>query len=316
MGPSVHAKGRASARARRRDRTFRSGTIVILLVVMLIGGALAGACGGDTASSDAASSSPSPVVSASPPLPGYPATPPAGAPTLTAEEEAWLAEKGTLEVGAFNDYPPFSFQPFEGGEATGIAVDYWKLIAYRLGVEVAFTPTFFSDQLEGLKDGRFDSLTGIFPLEERKQWFAFTRAWFMIDTRIFTDAAHKSDKTLASLKGLTVSVVKDDSGQQIADDAGLETLVVESYPEAVKAVGEGRAQAMILDQPVGEYYVKEFGYKGKVAAVGKPVASGEMTLPVRKDDTVLLAILQKGIGMVGEAEFEGIYETYMGAGGD
>ena len=81
---------------------------------------------------------------------------------------------------------------------------------------------------------------------------------------------------------------------------------MKGYPDAVKAVGEGKAQAMILDQPVGEFYVEEFGYKGKVAAVGKPVASGEMTLPVRKDDTVLLAILQKGIEMVGEAEFEGI----------
>ncbi len=161
-------------------------------------------------------------------------------------------------AGAFSDYPPFSFVPSEGGEATGIAVDYWNLMAYRLGVGLELTPILFTEQIEGLKDGRFDSLTGIFPLPEREQWFAFSRAWFMIDTRIYTDAGHTADKTLQGLKGLTVAVV----------------------------------------------------------AVGKPVAGGEMTLPVRKDETMLLQITNKGISMVGEAEFQGIYETCMGEGGD
>jgi len=111
-----------------------------------------------------------------------------------------------------------------------------------------------------------------------------------------------------------VAVVKDDSGQQIADDAGLKTLVVTGYPEAVKAVGAGEAQAMILDEPVGAYYIKEFDLVGKVKAVGEPVADGKMTMPVRKDETMLLEILDKGVYMIGEAEFEGIYETYMGEG--
>jgi ABC-type amino acid transport substrate-binding protein len=84
-------------------------------------------------------------------------------------------------------------------------------------VGIDLTPVLFAEQIEGLKDGRFDSLTGIFPLPEREQWFAFSRAWFMIDTRIYTDADHTADKTLKGVKGLTVAVVEDDSGQQIAD---------------------------------------------------------------------------------------------------
>lgn len=283
---------------------------ILLSVVLLTAAALVAGCDGDDAAS------PSPAASASPPLPGYPATPPAGAPTLTADEQAYITKMGTIKVGAFNDYPPFSFVPSEGGEAVGIAIDYWKLMAYRMGVNVEFTPVAFSEQLDGLKDGTFDSLTGIFPLEERKQWFAFTKPWFMIDTRIYTDAGHTAETTLKSLKGLTVAVVEDDSGQQIADDAGLETLVVTGYAEAVKAVGDGAAQAMILDQLVADYYIKEFDLKGQVVAVGEPVASGEMTMPVRKDDTMLLQVLNTGIYMIGEAEFEGIYESYMGEGAD
>ena len=79
-------------------------------------------------------------------------------------------------------------------------------------------------------------------------------------------------------------------------------------------MADGKAQAMILDEPVADYYIKDLGLQDKVKAAGEPVASGLMTLPVQKGDAELLAILDKGIYMVGDAEFEGIYESYVGAG--
>jgi ABC-type amino acid transport substrate-binding protein len=282
--------------------------IVPALLAVALGAAVLAGCGSGGGSSSSASSAPASSV-ASPA-----ASPPAGTPQLTAEEKAWLADTKELAVGAFSDYPPFSFVPKAGGEPKGIAIDYWKLLGSRLGIKIAFSPTTFSNQLEWLKTGKVDSLTGIFALPERKQWFAFSRPWMEIDTRIFTDAKHRDATTLKKLKAqdLMVAVVKDDSGQSIADAAGLKTLVVPGYDDAVKAVGTGKAQAAILDEPVGVYYAKEFGYNGDVAAVGKPVAAGMMTLPVLKDNTMLLGILDKGITMIGDSEFEGIEGKYMG----
>lgn len=111
---------------------------------------------------------------------------------------------------------------------------------------------------------------------------------------------------------MKVAVVDGDSGQAIADKAGLTTLVVAGYPQAVKAVASGTAQATILDQMVADYYIKELKLAAKVKPAGKAVATGLMTMPVRKDDAVLLGILNKGIEMVGDSEFEGIYEKWMG----
>jgi ABC-type amino acid transport substrate-binding protein len=282
---------------------------LLVLVVLTVG--LLAACGGSSSpSSDASPAAASPAASAA--ASGLPA----GAPQLTAEEKAWLAENTELAVGAFDDYPPFSFTPDDGGEPAGIAIDYWNLLGQRLGVKIAFAPTTFSNQLDWLKTGKVDSLTGIFALPERKQWFAFSRPWMEIDTRIFTDAQHTDATTLKKLKAqdLMVAVVKDDSGQSIADAAGLKTLVVPGYDDAVKAVGTGRAQAAILDEPVGVFYAKQFGYGVKVQVAGKPVAVGMMTLPVLKDNTMLLGILDKGIAMIGDSEFEGIQEKYLGSG--
>jgi ABC-type amino acid transport substrate-binding protein len=231
--------------------------------------------------------------------------------SLTAAEKEWLAQNGTLQVGAFNDYPPFGFVD-GSGKAVGIAADYWKLVAERLGVKVAFTPLPFADQLEGLKQGRFDSLQGIFPLPERTQWFAFSRTYFVVDTHIYVDASHAGATTLGSLKGLKVAVVEGDSGQQLATNSGLSTLVVNGYQQAVEAVASGAVQAMILDQLVAEYYINSLKVSDKVKVAGDPVASGEMTMPVGKGDTMLLGILNKGIALVGAGEVKAISDKWLG----
>jgi polar amino acid transport system substrate-binding protein len=230
---------------------------------------------------------------------------------LTAAERSWLLQKGTLLVGAFNDYPPFGFVD-ASGKAVGMSVDYWTLVAQNLGVKVVFTPMAFADQLAGLRAGRYDALEGIFPLDERRQWFAFSVPYFAIDTRIYVDATHTDRTTLASLKGLTVAVVEGDSGQQIALSAGLTTLSVSSYPLAVSAVAGGAAQAMILDQLVADYFIAQASLSAKVKVVGSPVATGQMTMPVDVRNSTLVGILNKGIAQVGPDAFNSIYAKWMG----
>ena len=281
----------SSMKAATAFRRRLAWPLTILVALALASLALA-ACGADQ------TATPSPSASSST--------------TLTAAEQDWLAQKGTLQVGGFSDYPPFGFVD-KSGEAAGMAVDYWNLVADRLGVKVAFTPLLFADQLEGLRQGRFDSLQGIFALPEREQWFAFSQPYYVIDTRIYVDAAHTDRTTLAALEGLKVAVVAGDSGQQLADNAGLTTLVVKSYPAAVAAVAAGKAQAMIMDELVAEYFIASSNAADKVkAAAGEPVARGEMTMPVRKDDAILLSILDKGIEMVDQSELEAISAKWMG----
>jgi ABC-type amino acid transport substrate-binding protein len=274
--------------------------LAVLLAAVLCLAAAAGACG-----SSSGSSTESPSAAASP------AASSAATVSLTSAERAYLAGKGTLTVGAFNDYPPYGFVD-EKGAATGISVDYWNLLAQRLGVKVAFVPVLFADQLDGLKTGKFDSLQGIFPKPERKQWFAFSRPFYDVGTYMYVDAAHAGVTSADELKGLTVAVVDGDSGQILADQAGLKTMVVAGYPQAVKAVGSGKAQATIMDELPADYYIQQFGLSGKVAQAGQPLEHGTMTLPVQKDNTVLLGILNKGVASISPAEVQSIRDRWMG----
>jgi ABC-type amino acid transport substrate-binding protein len=238
-------------------------------------------------------------------------TGPGAVDVLTPAERQWLTQKQTLLVGAFSDYPPLGFVD-ENGLAVGITVDYWRLVAQRLGTSVAFMPGYFSDQMDGLKAGRLDSMAGVFALPARAQYLDFSDPYYAVQTCIYTDAQHAGCTTLASLRGLIVAVVDGDSSQTLADDTGLPTLVVKGYPQAVLAVASGKAQATILDRPVAEYYIPRYGLTGKVLEAGNALGTWQFTMPVAKGDTMLLSILKKGQALVSPAEVDAIVTKWSG----
>jgi len=214
---------------------------------------------------------------------------------LTQDEKIWLKQHTPVRVGAFNDYPPFGFVG-EDGRAQGISVDYWTLLARKLGFEVVFFPTDFNDQLEGLKKGQYDSLAGIFPLEERAKFFDFSRRYMDINTYIFVQSqSSKQVEDLKDLKGMKVGVVQGDSGQVLCENAGLKPEAFKDYPNAIKKLAEGGLDAIVMDELVVYYVLSRNKLRDQVKRVGLPVERGRMTLPVKKGNQTLLDILNKGI---------------------
>jgi ABC-type amino acid transport substrate-binding protein len=230
---------------------------------------------------------------------------------LTGGEKEWLAQHKEIRVGAFNDYPPFGFVD-ASDQAQGMSVDFWKLLAQKLGIQVEFYPTAFARQLEGLKNGQFDSLAGIFPLEERKQLFDFTREYTVVATRVYVAPKYAGLKGIEELKGLKVGGVEGDSGKVIAGKAGLNPRGFTSYLSAVQALGREEIDAIIMDELVVNHYAVQNKIEGKIKAIGEPVDQGKMTLPVAKGKAVLLSILDKGVSMVSPAEWLNIRQKWLG----
>ncbi|MBI4776971.1 MAG: amino acid ABC transporter substrate-binding protein [Deltaproteobacteria bacterium] len=230
---------------------------------------------------------------------------------LTPEESAWLKQHAPIKVGAFNDYPPFGFVA-EDGRAQGISVDYWTRLAGKLGFDVVFSPTHFNGQLEGLKKGEYDSLAGIFPLEERAEYFDFSRHYMDINTYIFIQAqSSKEPAGLNDLKETKVGVVKGDSGQVLCEAAGLKPEGFKDYPDAIKTLAAGGLDAIVMDELVVYYVLTQNNLRDRVKRVGLPVDQGHMTLPVKKGNQVLLDILNKGIAQFSPSELGEIAEKWL-----
>ena len=230
---------------------------------------------------------------------------------LTAPERAWLEKKGVLNIGVFEDYPPFGFLD-ETKQPVGMSIDYWNLLAQKLKLKVKFFPAVFDKQLKGLESGQFDSLAGIFPLPERQKSFDFTKSFYAINTNLFISPGLGNITSLKDLPPVPVGVVQGDSSQEVAKKAGLEMKVFSTYSETVMALANGKVKAIILDAPVVAYYIKVKGLEGKIRKVPQPVAQGWMTLPVKQDNIELFNILNKGISLVSPQEWRMIEEKWVG----
>ncbi len=230
---------------------------------------------------------------------------------LTKAQRDWLDRHKEIRVGAFNDYPPFGSVD-AAGQAQGMSIDFWKAMAQKVGFKATFHPTAFAQQLEGLKGGRFDSLAGIFPLAERKEFFDFTKDYTTIATSIYVRPKFAGLKGLKDLKGLKVGGVKGDSGTAIAEKAGLRPKDFTSYLGAVQALGREEIDAIIMDELVVNYYAVQNKLEDKIKKIGEPVDQGKMTLPVIKGSAVLLGILNKGVSMVSSDEWLKIRQKWIG----
>ena len=230
---------------------------------------------------------------------------------LNAEERAWLKEHGTIKVGVFDLYPPFGFIG-GSGEVQGMSIDFWRLLSSNLNFWVQFYPAQFNNQLEGLKNGKYDSLAGIFSLKERLEFFDFSKPYTTILTNIYMKPGISNVKELKDLKELRTTVVEGDSGQVIAINAGLKPLSVATYREAVFDLANGATDAIIMDELVVAYLAEQNDLRDKIIKIGQPVDKGKMTLPVKKGTTILLNILNKGIDMISKHEWKEIEERWLG----
>ncbi len=58
---------------------------------------------------------------------------------LTVSERAWLEKKGVLNIGVFEDYPPFGFLD-DTKRPVGMSIDYWNLLARKLAQRAGRRP--------------------------------------------------------------------------------------------------------------------------------------------------------------------------------
>lgn len=211
---------------------------------------------------------------------------------LSARERAWLTKHGPLKIGAFQAYAPVCFVDGEG-KLVGMGVDLWKKVGETLGVEIQFSVTPFQEQLDGLSSGRFDSLIGIFPLPSRAARYDFCKPYTVINTNIWVNPRYSNVQGMAGLAGLKVGVVTGDSGQNLCQDAKLDCRGFVNYLATVRALADGKVDALILDDLVVAYWVHKLGLESRMTKIEEPVQTFDMVFPVKKGNAMLVGILNK-----------------------
>ena len=220
-------------------------------------------------------------------------------------------------VGTDAAYAPFELQN-EKGEIVGFDIDVMKAVAKNAGFEVKFLNTpwegIFNSVAQGDRDMLISSIT-ITP--ERQQTLDFSAPYFAAKQLI----AVKSDSKIASfndLKNLKVGVQNGTTGDEVITKLqGKDSPHVkrfESTPLALKEMESGGVDAVVADNGVVIHYVNNNPNSKFKTLSDSSFASENYGIAVKKGNTELLALINKGLaGIQADGTYKQIYTSYFGA---
>ncbi len=221
------------------------------------------------------------------------------------------ADPGRIRVATDATYPPFESVEASGA-IVGFDVDLVRAIAREagLGVEVINQP--FDGILPGLQQGKYDAVISCLTITpERAREVAFTDPYFDAGQVVAVRAAEKGIGGIADLKGRTIAVQRNTTGQLAAEKVeGSSVKAFDAIEPAFLELLAGRADAVINDDPTTRLFAK--AHPG-VRIVGVPFTEERYGIAVRRGDAALLAKLNGGLAKVrASGEYGRLKEHWIG----
>jgi polar amino acid transport system substrate-binding protein len=219
-----------------------------------------------------------------------------------------LIKAGTLLVCTHLSYKPFQFKD-ESGKVVGFDVDIMDLVAKKLNATQEIVDIDFAQITSGavFAAKKCDAGAGATTITDaRKQAIDFSDPYFKATQALLV----KSDATytdLASLKGQTIGVQTDTTGQIYAeknkDANGYTVKVFDDMPSSLAAVQAGTIQAAINDNGVLFDYAKT----NPTTKVVKEFETGEQYgLMAQKGNTAMITVINE---VLAAAKKDGSYNT-------
>ncbi len=172
------------------------------------------------------------------------------------------AEYKTVEAGKFiyatsPDFPPFEFTD-DNDNVIGIEPDILAIICANLGLTPEPYAIDFDSALVAPKAGKADAVvSGVTIKEERKTTMDFTIPYVTIVQGVVFKAG--SGITMDSLKDKMIGVQSGTTGKDLAVDNFGEDHVIayDKYSLAFQALQNGQVDCIMVDDMVGQAYVKQ-----------------------------------------------------------
>lgn len=224
-----------------------------------------------------------------------------------------LINDGKLTVAASLDFPPF--ENLNGDKPEGFGVDLMNLLAEEMGLQCNYLPSTKFDTIVPMisAGGKADVGVSSFTItDDRKK---------EID---FTDPYMDSNQGIAVMKDSSITSVDQLVGKKIGAQSGTtgydwasenikdaEVIAFDEMTAVFAALQSGQIDAVAVDLPVAQYYVKS-AYTD--AHVIKEIPTGEQyAIVVSKDNPELTKALNKALASVKEnGKYDALTEKWFG----
>jgi polar amino acid transport system substrate-binding protein len=207
----------------------------------------------------------------------------------------------TIVLAVDGDWPPMKMKDVNG-DLTGYEIDMIKAIGTEAGFQVKIVEVPWETIFNDLDAGKFDAIMASVSITgPRKEKYDFTLPYFSADQLLVVPKSSVSKP----LGGETIAAFEATTGASMLKKS--ELVARKLYPVSeterpFKDMADGKVAGVLCDSPVAiNYAFFKDAYKGKFAitseqsVLGKPSIKEEYGVVVKKGNTEILNLLNKGI---------------------
>ena len=231
---------------------------------------------------------------------------------LSREEKAWLKDHPRITIAFDGDYAPYSSRN-EKGEFKGIAVDFARELASRVGIGLDVYPEGTWKRLyKAAQKREVDVIATLVLRPKRQPFFEFTKPYISIAQYVI---ARKGDDTIhgrGDVAGKTIAVVKGyaTTDQILNEFPSVKPYLVDDLTAALEAVSTGKAEITVAGMGQAHNLIAQKGFSNlKFAALYDQGFSDER-FGVRKDWPELASILDKALDSLADHERLKIFQRW------
>ncbi|MFJ4579952.1 transporter substrate-binding domain-containing protein [Streptomyces echinatus] len=226
-----------------------------------------------------------------------------------------LAKAGQLTTCTHLPYPPF--QSEIDGKVQGFDVSLIDLVAKDLGVKQQILDTPFENFKTGafLNSGECDlAAAGMTITDERKKNVDFSDPYFEATQAVLVDRS-SGVNSLADVKakGKKLGAQAQTTGEDYVKGKGYDPISFESSDAVLNGLRTGQVQAVVIDYPVVQGWLKDKANADKFKVVDNLKTGEQYGFTVKKGNKALLDAVNKALKTAkADGTYKKIYEQWIG----
>ncbi|MES9522899.1 transporter substrate-binding domain-containing protein [Streptomyces capoamus] len=226
-----------------------------------------------------------------------------------------LAKAGQLTTCTHLPYPPF--QSEVNGKVQGFDVSLIDLVAKNLGVKQQILDTPFENFKTGafLNSGECDlAAAGMTITAERKKNVDFSDPYFEATQAVLVDR-NSGIGSLADVKakGKKLGAQAQTTGEDYVKGKGYDPISFESSDAVLNGLRTGQVQAVVIDYPVVQGWLKDKANADKFKVVDNLKTGEQYGFTVKKGNKALLDAIDKALkDAKADGTYKKIYEKWIG----
>ncbi|AEY88597.1 MULTISPECIES: transporter substrate-binding domain-containing protein [Streptomyces] len=226
-----------------------------------------------------------------------------------------LVKAGQLTTCTHLPYPPF--QSEVNGKVQGFDVSLIDLVAKDLGVKQQILDTPFENFKTGafLNSGECDlAAAGMTITAERKKNVDFSDPYFEATQAVLVDK-NSGINSLADVKakGKKLGAQAQTTGEDYVKGKGYDPISFESSDAVLNGLRTGQVQAVVIDYPVVQGWLKDKANADKFKVVDNLKTGEQYGFTVKKGNKALLDAINKALKTAkADGTYKKIYEQWIG----